>query len=117
MMVRILACACLSVCTCAYVYVCVCVSACVCMCVCVYSCVYRRACVCGCVCVCRCVCVYLLSVGAGVQARHQVADVSQRHRVQVLDQGGVQVVDVPAAMVPLGKSEHTRTPTVPPPQT
>jgi hypothetical protein len=45
--------------------------------------------------------VYLFGVCAGVQARHQVEDVAQRHRVQVLDERGEQVVDVTATVLQL----------------
>lgn len=46
-------------------------------------------------------CVYLLSVGAGVQAWHQVEDVAERHWVQVFDEWGEEVVDVTATVFQL----------------
>jgi hypothetical protein len=44
-------------------------------------------------------CAYLLGVGAGVQSRHQIEDVSEGDGVQVLDERGEQVVDVAAAVL------------------
>lgn len=44
---------------------------------------------------------YLLGVSVGVQARHQVEDVAERHRVQVFDERGEEVVDVAATVFQL----------------
>lgn len=46
-------------------------------------------------------CVYLLGVGAGVQAWHQVEDVAERYRVQVFNKRRKKVVDVAAAVFEL----------------
>lgn len=55
-----------------------------------------------------CVCVYLLGVGAGVQARHQVEDVAERHWVQVFDEWGEEVVDVTATVFQLKHQTRSR---------
>lgn len=47
---------------------------------------------------------HLLSVSAGVQAGHQVEHVPQWNGIQVLDEGGEQVVDVSATVLQLGGS-------------
>lgn len=45
--------------------------------------------------------LYLLGVRVGVQARHQVEDVAERHRVQVLDERREEVVYVATAVFQL----------------
>lgn len=50
--------------------------------------------------------LYLLGVRVGVQARHQVEDVAERHRVQVLDERREEVVYVATAVFQLERGEQ-----------
>lgn len=52
--------------------------------------------------------VYLLGVGAGVQAWHQVEDVAERHWVQVFDERREKVVDVTATVFQLKRQTESR---------